>query len=302
MTLFLGGGSLENPNQCLVVSNKSVNKVIPLESSQEEADDRMMMHVNYEVMKGASKIIVASSDTDVLICLLYHLVTWRKQGLSCLWNVRGPSHDKKVIPLHLLLQDVGENVALQLPALHSLTGCDTVSKVSTKIAALKQIPCEYISNFGKQECTEETIENAENFLVSCIKPVSSKITTFDELRNLKYFDFKSQLDLTKLPCTSSSIRLHILRAYYQCRLWIEAPFHDISASLPPTSYGYRKNGDFLEPVLVEQPVKPSNLPDPCNCQKCARETVCPCRIVGISCCKYCKCKNGPVCKNPYLTV
>ena len=247
-----------------------MSEIAGLESSQEEADDRMMLHINYEVMNGVYKINVSSNDTDIFVCLLYHLVNWSKHGLSCLWNLSGSSVDRKVIPLHLLLEDVGQDVALQLPALHSLTGCDTVSKVSTKNAALKIIPSEYIKDFGKQDCTEETIAMAENFLVDCIKPEISNVRTFDELRALKYFNLKSQLDYSKLPCTSTSIRLHILRAYYQYRLWIEAPFHDISASLSVTSYGYRKNGDLLEPILIEEAVKPSDLPEPCNCQKCAR--------------------------------
>ena len=129
--------------------------------------------------------------------------------------------------------------------------------------------------------------------------VNSNVKTFDELRNLKYFEYKVQLDLTKLPCTSTSIRLHILHGYYQCRRWIEAPIHDITVSHPPKFYGYRENGDVLEPVLVEEPVKPSDLPDPCVCVKCARENVCSCRIANISCCRYCKCKNSVDCKHPY---
>ena len=163
--IVLGGGSSENENECLVISNKQVSKIGSLKSSHEEADDRIMLHINYEVMKGTSSIIVASSDTDILVCLLYHLVKWKTNGLSCLWNVRGPSIQRKINPLHVLLADIGENIAIQLPAMHSLTGCDTVSKVGTKYSALKKLPSDLISNFGLQECTEEMIEMAENFLV-----------------------------------------------------------------------------------------------------------------------------------------
>ena len=58
-------------------------------------------------------------------------------------NIRGTTSDRKVISTHTLLLDLGEQVAFQLPALHSLMGCDTVCKVSTKNSALKQLPWAY---------------------------------------------------------------------------------------------------------------------------------------------------------------
>ena len=179
------------------------------------------------------------------------------------------------------------------------TGCNTVSTLGIKYSTLKKLTCRYIANVGKLECSEEIADMAEHCLVDCIKPRSSKVKTFDERRCLKYFEYKTQLDLTKLLCTSTSIKLHILRAYYQYRRWIEAPIYDISTSHPPNLYGYREKGDYLEPVLVEEPIKPSCLPDPCRCLTYAREHLCSCRIVGISCCIYCKCKKSSDCKNPY---
>ena len=102
------------------IYDKVVGKIFSLESSHEEADDRMMLHINYEIIKGSSSIVVASSDTDIFVCLLYHLVTWKENGLSCLWNIRGHSPEEKICTLHILLTDIGETVALQLPAMHSL--------------------------------------------------------------------------------------------------------------------------------------------------------------------------------------
>ena len=67
---MLGGGSLQN--QCLAISNKNVSEISCLQSSQEEPDDRMMLHINYEVMNGTSNITVASNDTDIFVCLLCH--------------------------------------------------------------------------------------------------------------------------------------------------------------------------------------------------------------------------------------
>ena len=57
------------------------------------------------------------------------------------------------------------------PAVHDLTGCDTISKISTKAAALKAAnACDYehLCFFGKHELTKEMIYNAEKFLLRCI--------------------------------------------------------------------------------------------------------------------------------------
>ena len=103
-----------------------------LQSTLEEADDRIMKHIEYEVKNGTKSISVVSSDTDILVCLLYYFVRWKKLGLTEIWNVKGSSKDKKFYPLHKLCSIIGENVALQLPAAHSLTGCDTTRKIGTK--------------------------------------------------------------------------------------------------------------------------------------------------------------------------
>ena len=245
-----------------------------------------MAHINYALKQNVSHVTVVSSDTDILASLLYHAVRWiNNYNLKTLWNVRGTSSNRQVVPVHILLQDVGEKLALILSALHSLTGCGSISKVGTKSAALKCVHEHgyLIADFGKSELTEDIVKRAENFQIKCIKPVTSTAITFDQLRFNQYFDIKSKkVDLSHVPCTSSTLRLHIQRDYHQCRLCI---------LVNPTQYGYVIQNEILVPNLVEQPIKPKDLPDPCKCGKCARENVCPCRKMNIECCLYCKCKN-----------
>ena len=148
-----------------------------------------------------------------------------------------PVNDTSPSNLNKISVRSSQNVALQLPAAHSLTGCDTLSKVGTKHAALKALPSVHLENFGTSELTEEAIDHAEHFLVDILKPKST-VKTFNELRELKYFDYKSDIDLTKLPYTSSTIRLHIARGFYQCYRWIMAPKGDITITDPPQEYAY----------------------------------------------------------------
>ena len=64
-----------------------------------------------------------------------------------------------------------------------------------------------LENFGIQPLSDVIVRNAEEFLVRCIKKTDS--LTFDELRYEVYHTDAFKLDLTKLPCTSSSIHEHI---------------------------------------------------------------------------------------------
>jgi len=133
---------------------------------------------------------------------------------------------------------------LQLPAAHSLTGCET------KHAALKSLPSDSLIDFGVIDLTDRLIDQAERFLVDIIKPAQSEVKTFNELRELKYYNYKSELELTKLPCASTTIRLHVIRAFYQCYRWVMAPNRDIATTHSPEDYAYQVTGEYLEPLLI----------------------------------------------------
>jgi hypothetical protein len=109
-----------------------------LNCTHEEADDSMMFHVqdilNHQA--GPTSLVLSSGDTDVFVCLLYHItVNWRNLGLQKLWlGVK-----RSILPLRDICTTLGDKLTKCLPTLHALTGCDTTSKISTKLAALKAV-------------------------------------------------------------------------------------------------------------------------------------------------------------------
>ena len=99
---------------------------------------------------------------------------------------------------------LGDELTRCLPALHALTGCDTTSKISTKLAALKAV-CKpgnsyLILNFGNPQLTERAIQMAETFLVKCIQP-STDLATFDDLRLAAFNSNALKMDFEKTTCT-----------------------------------------------------------------------------------------------------
>ena len=262
----------------------------------------MMFHVQ-DILShrtGSTSLTLSSGDTDVFVCLLYHItVNWRSLGLQELWLIRNSGVKRSILPLHDICKALGDELTQCLPALHALTGCDTTSKISTKLAALNTVRkpdnSSLILNFNCPQLTESAIQMAERFLVKCLKP-STDMETFDDLRIAAFDSNVLKMDFERTACTSTNAGKHIQRAYYQQQLWVQAPFTDATSILNADAYGFIRKGCLLVPEIVIS--KPEGLPDPCSCAKCAHKNGCPCRVAGIRCCKYCKCKGGNSCKNP----
>ena len=110
--------------------------------THEEADDRMMFHVQDILSRqsGLTSMTLSSGDTDVFVCLLYHFtVNWRDFGLQELWLIRNSGMRRVILPLHDICSALGNDLIKCLPAVHALTGCDTTSKIATKSAALNAV-------------------------------------------------------------------------------------------------------------------------------------------------------------------
>ena len=73
-------------------------------------------------MENYSKIIIASSDTDVLINSIYHCSPWMQADLEELWVVCGEKASQQAVPVHDIITKMDSNVNDILPAVHALTG------------------------------------------------------------------------------------------------------------------------------------------------------------------------------------
>ena len=81
--LFLGGSNVDDLTTCLKLHNGIVQSLHLLKCNHEEADDRIMYHVNNTVaIDNFTRLIVASADTDVLVCLMYHFSRWKQFNLK----------------------------------------------------------------------------------------------------------------------------------------------------------------------------------------------------------------------------
>ena len=57
-----------------------------------------------------------------------------------------------------------------------------------------------------------------------------------------------------------------------------------------------ENGQ-LQPLIVNESKFPGDFPMPCNCLKCTKANMCPCRVKQVACCQFCKCEGARDCRN-----
>ena len=181
-----------------------------LQSTVDEADLRIPMHVLDCLQSGYTTCVVISNDTDVIVALLFYVPIFLQEGLKELWVRAGRGTTTRFVPLHILHARLGPDLCTVLPALHSLTGCDITSKIGTKKAALKADPEIHLQRFGTTApLTFAMIQHAEQYLVNVVD-AGSKSSNFQELR-ADQFHFSKSTSHQNLPPTSQGLEPHIYR-------------------------------------------------------------------------------------------
>ena len=126
---------------------------------QEKANDRLPYHVSHAVKVDSIKAaLVCSSDTGVHTSLLHNFEQHQKQhGRHKLWF----QHNKQINLVH---ESVTKLVCI-LPALHALTGSNTICNVGTKDKAFK-VTCnskhqQQLPKFGENDLNSEVMKNVK---------------------------------------------------------------------------------------------------------------------------------------------
>ena len=75
------------------------------------------------------RVIIDSPDTHVVVISLCHYVT-NLSLLDSIWFKTGTSNEKQFIPIHSLTSEYRSSICSLLPAIHAISGCDTISNFS----------------------------------------------------------------------------------------------------------------------------------------------------------------------------
>ena len=94
----------------------------------------------------------------------------------------GRGRTKRTAAIHTMVHSIENSRVFNLIAVHALSGCDTTSKVVSKLACLNksvELDLSHISGFGKDPLDQEMMKNAEKFLLRCLNK-QRDAPTFDD--------------------------------------------------------------------------------------------------------------------------
>ena len=312
--LFLAGGFKDGQVVICVEKNRSF-EALDLFSTHEEADTRLVLHAtDIHLRKSHERVIIRCDDTDVLVILLFYCSKNMLPGLVYMHAGHGGQHTnrERFVPVHTLRCHLGDTMCQALPAMHTITGCDTTCslfKIGKKTAfnKLQQHAEKWpiLATFGTSDIRETAPavrEYALQLYGNKQKETGDLCATLDELR----FVYATRTDkpASAFPPTEDAFRQHILRAQFQTTIWTHS--HQAQPTIgSPIGKGWKLGDDGeLEPVLYSKEAAPVEVRDLthlyCSDSGCDKVRKCHCRSAGLRCTEFCSC-HGNECANPVLS-
>ena len=98
--------------------------------NREEGNTKMFAYIKFFCDDIClNRVIIVSPDSDVAVKSLYQTVT-NPIFLNAIWFKTGTSDDQRYIPTHVLASELGLPIWCLGPAMHAVSGCDSVSSFS----------------------------------------------------------------------------------------------------------------------------------------------------------------------------
>ena len=296
--LYLGGGFKEETKSVLL-SGGSVTDVPALESTQQEADTRVILHTLYSVQnEGVERVVIHANDTDIITTCLYYGAT-HLCDLPELWVRAGQN---AYLPIHEMVVALGPAQCRAMPFIHSLSGRDTTSypfftgkKAWFKSSMRLDIPA--LEDFGENPCdtiTDDLLNQARDLTITVYQSKADHFEGSDlgKLRVFKFLNNKSTL-LKLLPPTEDAFRLRVERA--ALATMIDKNAHIPKPVIPPcTEFGWSVKDGHPVPVPSSKSAWPATMNKTISCgclQGCKRN--CSCSKRAVPCYVGCRCQGLP---------
>ena len=215
---------------CCVISTSGQNALLnqPLDLSclsptdHEEADSRMMLHLQHAIMAGHKVAVVRTVDSDVVVLSIQHYPTFQNLGLIDLWIGFGCKKNYRDIPVHEVSAQLGPNRCMALPFFHAFTGSDLTSSmfgIGKKTAWNAWLHCPEVTEtmvtllHQPEELTEDSVHmrRIEQLTVQMYNKNCS-FATVNEARQLLFTHNLRNLEC--IPPTKAALYQHVKRAVF----------------------------------------------------------------------------------------
>ena len=136
--VYLGGCSSNDRNSASKIVDGHVSTVQSLRCFYDEADDRLMYHLNQAIKCDHIEVAhVLTGDTDIFVNLMYNFGEWSEHGLEDICT----HHLNKSLAIHESVKNRPGYVVELLPSIHALPVCDKTSKVAHKAVYISTKGC-----------------------------------------------------------------------------------------------------------------------------------------------------------------
>ncbi|KAK3923417.1 Envelopment polyprotein [Frankliniella fusca] len=262
--------------------------------NHEEADTRIMVHVQDAVKRGLQRIMIRTVDTDVLVVAVSCVPLL--SGIKELWLHIGTGNNQKFIAVHNVSASLGPAMSRALPVFHALTGCDQISSFRgrSKNSAFEawmsfpEVTNAFLAIAGGY--WEEAMPLIEKFVIA-LYDRSCSCTTVNECR--RYLITKRDRQAENIPPSRGALEKHVQRSKYigGC-VWGQAL--ELIQTLPsPSQSGWSHTSSGWKPVWTDLPPasKACRALIRCSCKKgCTNR--CKCIKEGLGCSESCFCSNN----------
>lgn len=260
--------------------------------THEEADTRMLLHLDHAVRQGHQKVSIRTVDTDVVVLAI---TSAQRLSISELWIAFGTGKSFRFIAAHEIAGSLGPDRCIALPMFHAFTGCDTVSNFGKRTAwdtwnAYGDVTSAFCALVARPspQCIEKWLEILERFVVLLYDRTSNQQCVNDARKQL--FTQKGRT-IECIPPSQAALIQHIKRAAYQAghcwsQMMIAAP------ELPsPSEWGWKKKyegGWKVRRTTLPEAAQACRELIRCGCKKGCRGR-CKCQKAALQCTALCFC-------------
>ena len=267
----------------------------------EEADTRLMIHLQDALLNNCTNCLVRTVDTDVVVILIgkFHNLIALCQNVS-IWVAFGTGKNFTYHYINSIYEDLGKDKSLALPVFHSFTGCDTTSAFfgRGKKSAWEAWNCfqdvtrafTYMAlhPYAEIDVGTENFQLLERFTV-ILYDKTSDLQHVDEARKLFC---QKEKTMERLPPTQDALLQHLKRVAYQAGIWCTSEQSEQHAPTPE-GWGWTLDEDSQwAPVWNTLPVVSKACSElvKCGCKSqsgCGAR--CACRKAHWKCTELCSC-------------
>jgi mannose-6-phosphate isomerase class I len=199
----------------------------------------MVFHLDFvSRVQHVSNITIRSNDTDVLIILLYHIANTeeKNQRMAGCWL---KLKQRRLVNINNIVQNLTKDVALALPGLHALTGCDYVPAFFNKgkikpfeLMKKHSIFTQCMKALGNGEINDETSKQCSTFV--CHLYGQPKEIDVNQARHMIFrktyapktledpLDYIKCVNPSALPPCAATLQHQLERANYVAAIWKRA--------------------------------------------------------------------------------